>query len=90
MKPAAVKGQSLVILVSFTADMLFGAENNTEHSSISSSSLKAYQWNNSEIYTIIIFFCGIEVVEGLYLNATSWKTYWERLHLAMHDCQLRM
>lgn len=43
LKPAAAKGQSLAILVSFTADMLSGAENNTEHSSISSSSLKTYK-----------------------------------------------
>lgn len=39
-KLAAVKGQNLVLVGSFTANMLSEAENNTKHSSFSNSSFK--------------------------------------------------
>lgn len=41
-KPAAVKGQNPVTVVSFTAYVLSGAENNTKHSLFSTSSLKIH------------------------------------------------
>jgi len=41
-KPAAVKSQKSVVLVSFTADVLSGAKNNTNHSLFSSLSLKIH------------------------------------------------